>query len=196
MNPEQRLTALAKGLELARREISPNYDDILHEVTAQIDEHGSLGKGDIAALAFWKRVRADTKWVPRLLGMTDSDVRHHTAKAVAAARNPDSDVIDAARQSRAPLRELPGFRTGSALASAVLVASRPDTFAVYDRNANTGLSIVGLDLPGNASDHYAQYMIRIEQCRAEGAVAGQHWSARDVDLALYKLGQANHADHR
>ncbi len=54
--------------------------------------------------------------------------------AVVAARK--RDLIAAVQQARELLRELPGFRTGSAMASAVLTAIRPSGLAVYDRNAN------------------------------------------------------------
>jgi hypothetical protein len=88
------------------------------------------------------------------------------------------------------LRDLPGFRKGSAMASAVLTAIRPDGLAVYDTNANEGLKLVGLDLALNADPHYSEFLRRIEQCRKEArALRGHRWSAHEVDLALYKLGK-------
>ena len=76
------------------------------------------------------------------------------------------------------------------MSSAVLTAIKPDGLAVYDRHANNGLKRVELDLADDEPDHYAAYMRRIEQCRAEArAVRGHRWSAHDVDLALYVLGK-------
>jgi hypothetical protein len=38
--------------------------------------------------------------------------------------------------------------------------------------------------------HYAEYMHRIKQCRADArAIRGHRWSAHEVDLALYVLGK-------
>ena len=99
-------------------------------------------------------------------------------------------MIAVASKARKLLRGLPGFRTGSAMSSAVLTAIKPDGLAVYDRHANNGLKRVELDLADDEPDHYAAYMRRIERCRAEArAVRGHRWSAHDVDLALYVLGK-------
>jgi hypothetical protein len=99
-------------------------------------------------------------------------------------------LIAAASKAREFLRELPGFTRGSAMSSAILTAIRPSSLAVYDRNANKGLTRIGLDLAANEPDHYAEYMRRIEQCRAEArAVRNHRWSAHEVDLALYVLGK-------
>lgn len=53
--PLRRVALLEKGMAAARQ-ISPHYDDVLREVAARIDASGSVGKSDIAALAFWKRI--------------------------------------------------------------------------------------------------------------------------------------------
>src|ERR1700733_2183669 len=154
----------------AARQFSPHYDDVLREVSARIDASGSVGKSDIAALAFWKRIRTD-RWAESFLGLAEARVRKATAPAVVAAREPD--LIAAALKARELLRELPGFGTGSAMASAVLIAIRPSGLAVYDRNANDGLNLVELDLADDEPHHYAEYMHRIERCRAGGrAVRG------------------------
>ena len=59
-----------------------------------------------------------------------------------------------------------------------------------DRNANEGLKRVELALADNEPHHYAEYMRRIQQCRAEAReVRGHKWSAHEVDLALYELGK-------
>ena len=169
-------------------QFSPHYDDVLREVSSRINVSGSVGKADIAALAFWKRIRTSS-WAESFLTLAEARVRKATAPAVVAARQPD--VIAAALQARELLRELPGCGTGSAMASAVLTAIRPSGLAVYDRNANDGLKAIELDLADDELHHYAEYMRRIEQCRAEArAVRGHQWSAHETDLALYVLGRS------
>jgi hypothetical protein len=186
MEVEQRLALLEKAMAVVRQ-LSPHYDDVLREVSARINAGGSVGKSDIATLAFWKRIRTNP-WAESLLSLSEARVREVTAPVVEAAREPD--VIAAASKARELLRGLPGFKTGSAMSSAVLTAIRPDGLAVYDSNANKGLKRVGLDLADDEPDHYAAYMHRIEQCRGEArAVRGHQWSAHQVDLALYVLGK-------
>jgi hypothetical protein len=138
-------------------------------------------------LSFWKRMRADTPWVPRLLGLPEAEVRKVTRPAVIAART--GDVIEAAGQAREMLRPLPGFGQGTALASALLTAAAPTRLAVYDERARGGLESVDLELADRPPPFYARYMMLVEQCRAEGAQFGHRWSARDVDLAFYMLGK-------
>jgi hypothetical protein len=179
--------ALLEGAMATVRKFSPSYDDVLREVSSRINTSGSVGKLDIAALAFWKRVRTSS-WAESFLTLAEARIRKVTAPAVVAAREPD--IIAACLQARELLRELPGFGTGSAMASVVLTAIRPSGLAVYDRNANDGLKAIELDLADDELHHYAEYMRRIEQCRAEArAVRGHQWSAHEIDLALYVLGQ-------
>jgi hypothetical protein len=40
--------------------VSPHYDEVLHEVSDRIQTSGSIGKLDVGALLFWKRLRANT----------------------------------------------------------------------------------------------------------------------------------------
>lgn len=76
------------------------------------------------------------------------------------------------------------------MASAVLTAIRPSGLAVYDRKANKGLQAVELALADDEPHHYAEYVRRVEQCRAEAkAVRCHQWFAHEIDLALYVLGQ-------
>jgi hypothetical protein len=109
---------------------------------------GSAGKADIATLSFWKRMRADTPWVTKLLLRPDTEVREVTVRAVAAARG--GEVIEAAGDAREMLRQLPGLGRGTALASALLTAAAPTRFAVYDKRARTGLRKVELELTDDA----------------------------------------------
>jgi hypothetical protein len=186
MLSEERVTLLEQGLAEARKTISPNYDDVFREVQQRISATGSAGKADIAMLSFWKRLRADTRWVPRLLRMPDCEVREVTGPAVATARR--GDTITAAGDAREMLRSLPGFGLGTALASALLTAASPTRLAVYDERARKGLQKIELGLADKPPLFYARYMQLIERCRAEAAGEGHRWSAREVDLALYILG--------
>jgi hypothetical protein len=187
MLPKQRIARLTQGLTEALETISPHYDDVFREVQQRISAAGSAGKADIAMLSFWKRLRADTRWVTKLLQLPDADVREVTGRAVSAASQ--SDVIKAAGEAREILRELPGFGQGTALASALLTAAAPARLAVYDRRARSGLRKVELELADTAPLFYARYVMLIEQCRAEAAEVGNRWSAREVDLALWILGR-------
>lgn len=59
-------------------QVSQAYDEVLHEVSDRVASQGSLGKADIGALLFWKRLRADTPWAGQLSSMTDAAVRDVT----------------------------------------------------------------------------------------------------------------------
>ena len=128
MMPEERVARLQQGLDEARRTISPHYDDVFREVQQRIAAVGSFGKADIAMLSFWKRLRADTRWVRKLLGLDDAEVRRVASPAVIAVR--EGDPIEAAGQAREMLRPLPGFAQGTAFASALLTAAAPTRLAV------------------------------------------------------------------
>jgi hypothetical protein len=143
MLPEERVALLEQGLAEARKTISPHYDDVFREVQQRITATGGAGKADIAMLSFWKRLRADTRWVSRLLSMPDSEVREVTGPAVVAVRK--GDLIKAAGDAREMLRSLPGFGQGTALASALLTAASPNRLAVYDKRARKGLEKVELE---------------------------------------------------
>jgi hypothetical protein len=190
MEIHDRVMRLAEGLATAHANFSPHYDDLLREVSHRIDETGSAGKSDIAMLIAWKRLRADTKWVPRLLGMADAEVRAVTAPAVVLARG---GTPRSSQRARDMLRALPGFASGTALASALLAAACPSRLAVYDRRAHAGLVKIGLDLDGRAPEFHERYMTLIDQCRAEGAAAGCQWSPHEVDLALFVVGDPTSA---
>ncbi|WP_442545249.1 hypothetical protein ACSBOX_06110 [Arthrobacter sp. KN11-1C] len=166
---------------------SPAYDEVLHEVALRIRATGSIGKADIGALLFWKRLRADTTWVRGLMTMTDQEIREVTKKAVSAVSDDSLPVPAAAASGRSALSPLPGFVRGDALASALLLAAAPERMAVYDRRAQTGLEILGHTL-SPAPGRYSRYMDLVERLRSMANRHGNNWSARDVDVALYWLG--------
>lgn len=195
--PEQTATApalsdddwaqLARAHEEYRTQVSPAYDEVLNQVSERIAGAGSIGKLDIGALVFWKRLRANTPWANELGAMPDHDVRSVTAEAVKVANDDKIPTSHAAERARDALRELPGFGSGPALASAVLTAAAPGRMAVYDRRAWNGLTKLGLELPRER--RYGHYLERIEHLRLCASERGVDWSARDVDVALYMLGR-------
>lgn len=184
---QEQLVALRQAREeyLAQTGIE-NYDDVLHEVSKRAAAAGELGKGDIGALLFWKRLRADTAWVARLHLVPDARVRRVTHSARDAMQAAER-TVDAARGGRSALSELPGFDVGDALASAVLVALAPDRMAIYDRRAHAALRQLGLHLDDRRG-RYSRYMEILESLAEGLSNSGPARSPRDVDVALYWLG--------
>lgn len=180
-------TERAKALLAASVEY-PVYDEVVEQVSERILASGSVGKLDIAALTAWKRLRADTIWNRALMRVPETEVRRSTEAVVAVARDLTLSVREAASAARGHLSGLPGFGTGDALASAVCFAAAPERLAVYDRRAHAGLTRLGLNLD-NKPGRYGRYMELVEQCGEELSAAGTAWTARQVDLALYQLGQ-------
>lgn len=166
---------------------SPAYDEVLREVAGRIRAKGSIGKADIGAMLFWKRLRADTPWVRKLMTMPEEDVRAVTEKAVFAVNDDLLTVPEAASAGRSALAPLPGFNRGDAIASALLLAAAPERMAVYDERARTALKTLGLPLSA-ARGRYGRYMELVESLRSTADSYGHTWSARDVDVALYWLG--------
>jgi hypothetical protein len=115
-------------------------------------------------------------------------VRYHTAAAFAATRDMSLSVPEAAAAARSALSPLPYFGTGDAIASAVCYVMAPDRLAVHDRRAQKGLEDLGVTL-NSRGGRYGRHIDLLEQLRAELAQAGHHWTARQVDLALFTIGQ-------
>lgn len=88
------------------------YDEVLIEVSDRIRSSGSIGKADIGALLFWKRLRADTCWVWDLMVMADSGVRDTSRHAVSAVNDAALDRTSEAAEGRKALSALPGFVRG------------------------------------------------------------------------------------
>lgn len=181
------LERLAAARADYRAGLSPHYDEVLYETAGRIADAGSIGKTDIGALLFWKRLRADTPWVRQLMAMPDADVRAATARVVAAVRDASVEVPAAAAAGRTALTALPGFTTGDAFASALLLAAAPDRMAVYDRRVQKALDMLGIELTARRG-RYGRYMGIVEDLRTELSQDGEPWTARDVDVALFWLG--------
>jgi hypothetical protein len=182
------VTELAEARTAYLAAVSPFYDETLAAVIEAVASSGSIGKADIGALLFWKRLRADTPWVTTLHALPDAQVRDVTARAVSQARDVTLSLPEAALQARSTLAVLPGFRSGDPMASALLVAAAPERMAVYDRRAGHGLQILGIDVPLRHG-HYGRYMAVVEHLTKQMNAAGHAWNPRTVDTALFWLGR-------
>lgn len=166
---------------------TPNYDEVLFNVAERFATNQSIGKVEIGGLLIWKRLQANTRWAMDLMNVPDQQVREYTRNAYLAANDLTLSVPDAARSARSALGSLPGFKTGDALASAVLLAAAPQRLAVYDNRAHHALNILGLELKSGRG-RYSRYMDIVERlCHLAHSNAAT-WTARDVDVALYKIG--------
>jgi len=166
---------------------STYYDEVLLEVSKRFAEVGSLGKADIGSLLLWKRLRADTKWAKGLMNTPDQEVRVATANAFLFANDGQLDVPAAAKEARRALGSVPGFTTGDALASAVIVAAAPKRMAIYDRRAHHGLSLLKIKLT-NGRGRYSRYMHEVQNLIELLAEHDETWTAREIDQALFTLG--------
>ncbi|MFD7003000.1 hypothetical protein ACFWA5_43825 [Streptomyces mirabilis] len=184
--PSEQWQRLAAARRAYTDTVSPHYDETLHHVAQRACDSGDIGKADIGALLIWKRLRADTPWAAELMALADADVRRTTAAAATAARDTSLSRSAAAQAGRAALAPLPGFRTGDALASAVLTSAAPDRMAIYDRRAHNGLHTLGITL-SHAPGRYSRYIEAIDQLLAAAPDPIRNWTARDMDIALYWL---------
>ncbi|OOQ48266.1 hypothetical protein AFM16_00060 [Streptomyces antibioticus] len=167
--------------------VSPHYDEVLHDVAQRTKHSGSLGKTDIAALVVWKRLSAQTRWVTALMSLPDTHVRAVTERAVTAVRDTTLTRSEAARTGRGIIAELPGFRTGDALASAILTAATPQRMAVYDRRVQHALDTLRLPLTP-APGRYGRYLQLLDDLLHHCGAHADGWTARDIDTALYWTG--------
>ncbi|MFB7189377.1 hypothetical protein ACFCZT_29570 [Streptomyces sp. NPDC056230] len=172
-------------------EVSPHYDEVFWEVAGRVEAEGCLGKADIGALVVWKRLSAQTPWISKLMSLPDADVRSVTARAVRAVRDMGVSRAEAAQAGRGIVWELPGFRTGDALASAVLTAAAPQRMAVYDRRVQQALDALGFALT-RASGRYGRYIDLLDTLLSHGGQQAEGWIARDLDTALYWVGGNGH----
>lgn len=175
--------------------VSPHYDEVFHDVAQRTEHTGSLGKTDIAALVVWKRLSAQSRWVTELMSLPDTHVRAITARATSAVRDTTLTRGEAARTGRGIIWELPGFRTGDALASAILTAAAPQRMAVYDSRVQHALDTLGLTLT-HAPGRYGRYLQLLDDLLEHGAARADGWTARDVDTALYWTGRPDPAPSR
>ena len=171
----------------AHERVGPSpYDEAFDEVSHRINQRGHLTKADIGALVCWKRLNASTRWAANLMATPERDVIEITSLMVDAVRSTDSTPV-AARSARGALSELPGFRTGDALSSALISATDPHRMAVYDRRAHRALTLLGFTLT-NDRGRYSRYMTIVCSLQAECARLGRTVGAHDLDVALFHIG--------
>lgn len=179
---------LHTALQAYRAIASPAYDEVLTTVTQRFAADESIGKVEIGGLLIWKRLQANTRWALELMNVSDQQVHEQTHCSYTAANDLTLSIPEAARAARSALGALPGFKTGDALASAVLLAASPQRFAVYDSRAHLGITRLGIELK-SGKGRYSRYMQCVEALRELASAHGQVWTGRDVDLALYWLGR-------
>ncbi|MFD9217784.1 hypothetical protein ACFVY9_32735 [Streptomyces sp. NPDC059544] len=166
-SPQQIWDKLSAARTAYLAAVSPHYDEVLWDVAQRAENTGSLGKADLGALVVWKRLSAQTPWASELMSLPDSNVRSVTARAVQAVHNSGVSRAEAAKAGRGIVWELPGFRTGDALASAILTAAAPTRMAVYDRRVQQALGDLDLELTP-APGRYSRYMDLLDHLLAEG----------------------------
>ncbi len=166
---------------------SPFYDEVLREVSSRIAASGSAGKLDIGALTFWKRIRADTPSTASLNTISDADVRAITAVAVATVNDLSLDTAEAAGRARGQLQDLPGYRRGDAVASALLTAAAPARLGVFDQRAVRALGLLGLPV-NSRRGQYRRYITTLVGLVDLAGSHGLTWTVRDVDTAPFHLG--------
>jgi hypothetical protein len=86
------------------------------------------------------------------------------------------------------MAQLPGFRTGDALASAALTAAAPTQMAVYDRRVQHALDTLGLTrtrTPGR----YGRYIQLLDNLLQHSRAPADGWTPRDIDTAQYWTGR-------
>lgn len=187
MEPQQRVGELHAAVEQYHNSASPFYDEVVKEISKRAADQGNLGKADIGALVAWKRLNANTRWMANLMRSSDAAVRASTAEARKSALDDGSTLELAAAGARSALALIPGFGVGDALASAVIYALAPGRMAVYDKRAQAGLELLGLELTSK-SGRYGRYMALVDQLVREARVEGLSLSAREIDLGLFILG--------
>ncbi|KHJ74201.1 hypothetical protein QR64_03035 [Rhodococcus sp. Chr-9] len=164
-----------------------SYDEVLAEVQARAAQTGSIGKADIGALMLWKRLNLSTMWSRKLNEMPDSKVRAITRSAIELARDLSVPTPEAAGSARSVLLTLPGCRQGAAVASTILTAGAPDRMAVYDRRAVDALVVLGYPHPNG---YYRRFLATVcDLVELLNQEAGVNWCPRDMDKALFILGE-------
>lgn len=74
------------------------------------------------------------------------------------------------------------------MVSALILAAAPSRTAIYGRRALKALGLLGLAVV-TSNGWYRGYMQTVEELRIEARNRGENWSARDVDKALFELGE-------
>jgi hypothetical protein len=177
MDDEEVARQLLKAMDQYQQK-HPHYDQVFWEVSAQIRKRGEAGKLDLAALTCWKR-SGRGRWVSDLMEWPDAKVRERSRAALAAGLT-DQQRLDA-------LAQLPGFKTKSAMATALLACDNPEEFGVFDWRALEGL--VRIERPiKRGRGETLRYLDRLRELRDLARGFRQSVTARNVDLGLWAIG--------
>lgn len=160
---------------------SSNYDEVFNITSTRIGQRGAADKHDLAALAFWKRLNCNTRWVTSLLHMSNDDVTDVTATAF-RQREPRDRFATLAQG-------LPGCGNWGPFASTILCAYDPVNYAVRDRRALQGLECLGQSIQ-TGSGEWRRYHDQVLDLRnsLRRDPAWQDVTARQVDKGLFELG--------
>lgn len=160
------------------RRYGPHYDEVFWEVHTRIRERGDAGKLDLAALICWKR-SGQGHWVSDLMELPDALVRERS-RAGFATHLTDQQRLDA-------LAALPGFRTKSAIATAVLACNDPDEFGVLDRRALKGLERIERPIMRGRGETL-RYLNRLRELRNLTRSFRSNVTTRNIDQGLWFIG--------
>lgn len=153
------------------------YDEVFREVQDRIASTGEADKIDIATLAFWKR-SAQGAWISDLLRIPESTVRAATRSAFEATE----DLIALQR-----LEVLPGYAAHGPLATALLTAYAPNTYAVLDDRALLALDRLGIPL-SRKRGLTVRYFSRVRELRDGLTPRRPGVTTRDIDKGLFMIG--------
>ena len=162
----------------AMGQYGPYYDEVFWQINAHICEQGEAGKLELAALICWKR-SGQGHWVSDLMELPDAEVRERSRAALATGLT-DQQRLDF-------LAPLPGFRSKSALATAVLACNDPDEFGVLDWRALEGLQRIDRPIKRGRGETL-RYLNRVRELRDLTRGSRRSVTARNIDQGLWFIG--------
>ena len=157
------------------------YDEVFIEVGTRMRTNEFISKVDISALAAWKRLNLNAKWMESLQETRDSDLIQESRSLLAR------DLPARERIRRFWHSGIPGFSSGTfALASTVLAAWDPLNFGITDRRAREGMTELGCSC-GSRINRYSTYLTHLQFIRDEmnSDSPDSTISCRNVDMMLF-----------
>jgi hypothetical protein len=169
---------VARQLLDAIDKYSPYYDEVFWEVHTRITKRRAAGKLDLAALICWKR-SGQGYWVADLMNLPDIEIRERSHKAFAHQLT-DQQRLDA-------LASLPGFKSKSSIATAVLACIDPYEFGVLDWRALKGLERIERPIRRGRGETL-RYLECIRELRDLTRSLRPRITARNIDQGLWHIG--------
>lgn len=157
------------------------YDEVFMEVGSQMRTNEFISKVDISALAAWKRLNLNAKWMESLQEMRDSDLIQKSRSLLVR------DLPARERVRRFWQSGIPGFSSGTfALASTILTAWDPLNFGITDRRARDGMTELGCSC-GPRINRYSIYLTHLHFIRDQMNSDSPDLtiSCRNVDMMLF-----------